>query len=58
VRACVARLHGSLHVASEPGRGTTFTLHVPLATAIGDTPLLRVGHSRTFRQLNSECTGS
>ncbi|NIA06181.1 MAG: chemotaxis protein CheA [Actinobacteria bacterium] len=46
VRQNIANLHGRVQVVSEPGRGTTFRLYLPLTTAIADAILVRVGSER------------
>jgi len=43
VRRTVQELGGSLRVSTEPGRGTTFTIELPLTLAITDALLARVG---------------
>ena len=46
VRRNIQALHGRVDVQSEPGRGTTFTIRVPLTLAITDGMLVRVGAER------------
>ncbi|MBA3683981.1 MAG: chemotaxis protein CheA [Planctomycetes bacterium] len=46
VRRNVQSLKGSIDIASVLGQGTTFTLRLPLTTAILDVMLLRVGSER------------
>jgi two-component system, chemotaxis family, sensor kinase CheA len=46
VKKNIESLRGRVDVDSEPGRGTTFTLRVPLTMAITDAMLLRVGAER------------
>ncbi len=46
VRSTVQELGGSLQLASERGRGTTFTLRLPLTLSIADVLVLRVGEQR------------
>jgi two-component system chemotaxis sensor kinase CheA len=43
VRRTVQELGGSLRLWTEPGRGTTFTIELPLTLAITDALLARVG---------------
>jgi two-component system chemotaxis sensor kinase CheA len=43
VRRTVLELGGSLRLWTEPGRGTTFTIELPLTLAITDALLARVG---------------
>lgn len=47
VRRTVQELGGTLRLTSEPGRGTRFTIDLPLTLAITDAMLARVG-SQTF----------
>jgi chemosensory pili system protein ChpA (sensor histidine kinase/response regulator) len=43
VRTNVSRLNGEIHVETEPGRSTRFTLKVPLTVAIADALMVRCG---------------
>lgn len=43
VRQTVARLGGEVKVASAPGRGTTFSLRLPLSTSLAQAMLFKVG---------------
>ncbi|HEV7558600.1 MAG TPA: response regulator, partial [Kofleriaceae bacterium] len=43
VRDTVARLGGEVKVLSTPGRGTTFSLRLPLSTALAQAMLFKVG---------------
>jgi len=46
VRKCAETLQGVVEVTSQPGRGATFALRLPLTLAITDAILLRVGAER------------
>ena len=46
VKRKIQSLKGSVNVASETGKGTTFRLRIPLTLALMDAILVRVGHSR------------
>ena len=46
VRGEVARLGGRIETSSEPGRGTTFRLYIPLTLAVTKALLIRVGNRR------------
>jgi chemotaxis protein histidine kinase CheA/ActR/RegA family two-component response regulator len=43
VRQNIARLGGEVSVSSSSGRGTTFTLRLPLSTAVGSAMIFKVG---------------
>jgi chemosensory pili system protein ChpA (sensor histidine kinase/response regulator) len=43
VHASIRRLNGEVTVESRPGRGTRFTLRIPVAVAISDSLTVRVG---------------
>ena len=43
VRRQVRNANGSVHIQSQVGKGSTFTIRLPLTTAIMDTMLLRCG---------------
>ncbi len=43
VRQTVARLGGEVKLSSTPGRGTTFSLKLPLSTALAQAMLFKVG---------------
>jgi chemosensory pili system protein ChpA (sensor histidine kinase/response regulator) len=43
VRETVARLGGEVTISSQPGRGTTFALRLPLSTALAQAMLFKVG---------------
>ncbi len=43
VRQTVAKLGGVLHLTSTPGRGTTFSMRLPLSTALAQAMLFKVG---------------
>ena len=46
VRKSIEGLRGRVEVASRPGRGSTFTIRLPLTMAITDAMLVRVGAER------------
>jgi two-component system chemotaxis sensor kinase CheA len=51
VRRTIGELHGSIEIATEPGRGTRFTLRLPLTLAIIDGLLVRVGETKCILPL-------
>ncbi len=46
VRKAIEKLHGTVDTNSNPGKGTTFTIKLPLTTAIIDGMLVMVGTER------------
>lgn len=46
VKRNIERLRGQIQIETEPGRGTTFRIRLPLTTAIIDGLLVRVGEER------------
>ena len=46
VRRAIDALRGSIDIATEPGRGSSFTLRLPLTLAIIDGLLVRIGAGR------------
>ncbi len=57
VRRTIGELHGSIEITTEPGRGTRFTLRLPLTLAIIDGLLVRVGETKCILPLSNveEC---
>lgn len=51
VRRTIGELHGSIEISTEPGRGTRFTLRLPLTLAIIDGLLVRVGETKCILPL-------
>lgn len=46
VKRNIEKLNGRVDIASRPGRGSTFTLRIPLTLAIVDAMLVRVGDGK------------
>jgi len=46
VRKAIEKLHGNVETISNPGKGTVFTIKLPLTTAIIDGMLVKVGSER------------
>lgn len=53
VRRQVRNANGAVHIQSAPGKGSVFTIRLPLTTAIMDTMLLRVGSERFLIPVSS-----
>jgi len=53
VRSKVQELKGTIGIESEPGRGTTFTIRLPLTLAMIEALLVRIGQTRYAFPLES-----
>lgn len=53
VKKNVEALHGRIDISSTPGKGTTFTIRMPLTLAIIDGQIIRVGSNRYIVPINS-----
>ena len=51
VRKNIEKIRGRVDIATQPGKGTTFTIHIPLTLAIIQGMLVRVGRERYIIQL-------
>ncbi len=53
VKKNVESLHGKIDISSTPGKGTTFTIRMPLTLAIIDGQIVKVGSDRYIIPINS-----
>jgi two-component system, chemotaxis family, sensor kinase CheA len=53
VKKNVDLLHGKIDIASTPGKGTTFTIRLPLTLAIIDGQIVKIGSERYIIPINS-----
>lgn len=53
VRETIARLGGEVRMTSTPGRGTTFTLRLPVSTAVSQAMLFKV-HGQVYALPNTQ----
>jgi two-component system chemotaxis sensor kinase CheA len=53
VKKNVEALHGRIDINSTPGKGTIFTIRMPLTLAIIDGQIIRVGNNRFIIPINS-----
>ncbi|HUQ05000.1 MAG TPA: response regulator [Kofleriaceae bacterium] len=53
VRETIARLGGEVRMTSAPGRGTTFTLRLPVSTAVSQAMLFKV-HGQVYALPNTQ----
>ena len=53
VKKSVESLHGRIDISSTPGRGSIFTIRMPLTLAIIDGQIIRVGSNRYIIPINS-----
>ncbi len=53
VRKNIEALHGKVDIRSERGKGTTFTIRMPLTLAIIDGQIVRIGRQRYIVPINT-----
>jgi len=53
VRKNIELLHGKVDISSTPGKGTTFTIRLPLTLAIIDGQIVKIGSDRYIIPINS-----
>lgn len=53
VKKNIESLHGKVDISSTPGKGTTFTIRLPLTLAIIDGQVVKIGNGRYIIPINS-----